>query len=66
MARQIKVWQARFYTFVGVVLVGLLMSDFGDAASKALVFVGVIGMVMSVIGMAVVVTRGDEAESRDR
>ena len=58
MIDRIRTWRFAFYASTAVLVLSLALSGSGDVAAKTLAYMGVGGMIVSILGMATVVTRG--------
>lgn len=55
---RVRNWRLAVYAFAAVFVLSLVLSDSGDLAAKTLAYIGVGGMIVSILGMGLVVTRG--------
>ena len=53
----VRTWRLAVYAFAAVFVLSLVLSDSGDLAAKTLAYIGVGGMIVSILGMGLVVTR---------
>jgi len=64
MIGRIRTWRLAVYAFAAVFVLSLALSDSGDLAAKTLAYIGVGGMIVSILGMGMVVTKGETPGSR--
>lgn len=63
MVVRVRTWRVAFYICTAIFVLSLALSDPGGVGAKTLAYIGVGGMIASVLGMGMVVTRC--AGSRD-
>ena len=64
MIGRIRPWRIAVYAFAAVFVLSLALSGSGELATKVLAYIGVGGVILSILGMGMAVTGGDTPGSR--
>lgn len=58
MMNRVRTWRVTFYAFTAALVLSFALSGSGEVAARTLAYLGAGGMIMSVVGAAIVVTQG--------